>query len=157
MSINPKELANLDVKNDIVKKSHIDTKTFQFAKTFTFDQRREQVQRLQETSPGRVAVVIEISPIVHKELHQHHRDDKVFFERFKATPDNTVAEMAMLARQRFFRTDVPANAGVFLYVGDSADIAMCSLSAPISSFLKKRNPDGWLYFLLTVEATFGQS
>ncbi len=154
--IEAKELTNLDVKKDIVQRSHIISKDFHFAKRYSFDERKEMVLRVAEQSPGRIPVVIELSPVVHRELHHHLRDEAVHFERFKALPENTVAELAILARQKFFKSDIPANAGVFLYVGDSSDICMCSLSATVASFAnKKRSPDGWLYLLMTVEATFG--
>ena len=153
-----KDMHNLDIKKDVVQKSHIITKDFQFAKKYSFDERKEMAQRVQDQSPGRIPVVVEISPVVHRELHQHLRDEKVYFERFKALGGNTIAELVILSRNIFFKTPIAAEAGVFFYVGDASDIAMCSLSSTVSDIAnKKRSPDGWLYFLMTVEATFGSN
>jgi hypothetical protein len=151
-----KELTKLSITKNIVQKSHLECRSFQFARKYDFEKRRETAHRVTEQSPGRIPVVIELSPNVHRELHQHLRDEQIPHERLQARADNSILDLALFARKRFFTKDLPSNAGVFLYsAGDTAlgsATRMCSQCASVSSFTRRRSIDGWLYFLVTVEA-----
>lgn len=119
------------------------TMKFDFQEKYTFEKRKKESFRIKTRYPDRIPIICEI-------IESHKGEIKLDKTKYLVPSDLTVGQFLYIIRKRI---KLSADKAVFLFSEDNTLPATSSLMSAL--FKEKANKDGFMYFMISNESTFG--